>query len=441
MTIFRATVLDTPDDPFRGGQLRAEQDCGLLVVSGGITERGPFPEVRARHPDEPVRHLMGGLLLPGFVDTHVHYPQVRVIGELGRPLLEWLDRCALPEEGRLADHGYAAMIAREFISGLVRAGTTTALAFGAHFAPAVEALFTEAARVGVRLTAGLVVSDRLLPDTLLTSPQRAYREGLSLAGRWHGVGRARYCVTPRFSLSCSRALLDSCGELLRAVPGAWFSSHLNENHEEIAAVRTLWGLPDYLATYEAAGLVGPASVFAHDVHPTTTELVRLAACGASVAHCPSSNFALGSGLFPLARHAEHGVRVSLGSDVGAGTGFGLLKEGLAANFMQQLLGAHGVRLDPTRLLYLATRAGADVLGLGDQVGDLGVGRRFDAQWLRPPAGSTLDVTLRNATGPEDALAKLFAQGGPADVRSVWIDAEQVWPADRTPDAGEFLTVP
>lgn len=441
MTIYRATVLDTPEDPFRGGLLRAEQDAGLLVVDGAIVERGPYAGVRARHQDDEVVHLGDGVLLPGFVDTHVHFPQVRIIGELGLPLLDWLDQCALPEEQRLADPPYARQVASEFVAGLVRAGTTSALVFGSHFAPAVDALFAEAARVGVRITAGLVVSDRRLPDPLLTTPERALAEGRALAQRWHGAGHARYAVTPRFTLSCTPALLESCAALLAETPGALFTTHLNENHAEIAAVKELSGAHDYLATYERPGLVGLRSVFAHDVHPSISEAERLGASGACVAHCPSSNLALGSGLFPLARHLEHGVRVALGSDVGAGVGFSLFKEGLLASLVQQVLGAHGVRLDPTRLLWLATRAGADALGLdavGDNpVGDLGVGRRFDAQWVRPEPGSTLATTLRHATSPEDALAKLFAQAAPGDVRRVWVDGDLVHSADVHGDVVQY----
>jgi guanine deaminase len=425
VTLYRATVLDTPDDPFAGGVLRAETDGGVLVRDGAVADRGAWPELRARHPDEDVADLSGGLLLPGFVDTHVHFPQVRAVGGLGMPLLDWLERCALPEEARLADAGYAAGVATDFVSGLAEAGTTTALVFGAHFAPAVDALFAEAHRVGLRVTSGLVVSDRLLREDLLTTPERAHAEGLELARRWHGVGRNRYAVTPRFSLSCSDALLDSCGALLREVPGALFTSHVNENALEIATVEDLFPGSVYVGTYDRHGLVGPASVLAHNVHPTDDELDLLARRGAAVAHCPTSNAALGSGIFSLRRHREAGVRVALGSDVGAGTGFCLLKEGLQAYFLQQLLGEGGERLTPAHLLHLATGAGAAALGLADTVGDLSVGKRFDAVLLRPRPGCTLDVALRTAAGPEDALARAFALASPADIGTVWVDGDPV----------------
>lgn len=424
MTIYRARVLDTPDDPFSGGSLRAEEDVALVVLDGVITARGPFPGLRAAHPDDEVVDLRTGWLLPGFVDTHVHFPQVRVIGGLGRPLLEWLDHRALPEEARLADRGYAAGVAEDFVSGLARAGTTSALVFGSHYATAVDELFGAAERVGLRVTSGLVVSDRLLREDLLTTPRRAFEEGLALALRWRGVGHLRYAVTPRFSLSCTDELLASCRDLLDAVDGAFLTSHINENVREIATVTELFGCATYLESYSRHGLVIDRSVFAHDVHPAEVELAELARQGAAVAHCPTSNAALGSGAFPLARHLAHGVGVALGSDVGAGTGFSLLKEGLQAYFVQQLLGEQGHPLTAAHLLHLATAAGARALRL-DEVGHLGVGQRFDAQWLRPASGSTLEVCLRHAAGPEDALAQIFALGGTHDVARVWVDGREL----------------
>jgi guanine deaminase len=424
MTLYRAQVMDTPDDPFRGGSLRADADAGLLVADGIIAERGAYADLRRQHRDETVVDLRPGLLLPGLIDTHVHYPQMRAIGALGMPLLEWLDRCALPEEARLADVEYAREVAGEFIASLVDSGTTTALVFGSHFAPAVDVLFEKATERGLRITGGLVVGDRMLRPELHTTAQRAYDEGRALARRWHQSGRIRYAVTPRFSLSCTDELLESCSALHNETAGCWFTSHINENPVEIAKVRELFGC-SYLDSYDRHGLVGPNSVLAHNVHPTDTELKLLAARNASVAHCPTSNAALGSGLFPLDRHLSCGVRVALGSDVGAGTGFSLFKEGLQAYFLQRLRGPEGVPLTSAHLLYLATSAGADALGLGEQIGDLGVGKRFDAVWLDPPPGTALAIGLRNADGASDALAKAFALATTHDLRGVWVDGERV----------------
>ncbi|MEU8222633.1 guanine deaminase [Kribbella sp. NPDC048915] len=422
MTLYRGTFIDTPENPFDGAGLRVDADAGLLVEDGVIVARGPFAEIRRAHPAVQVVDLRDGVVLPGFVDTHVHFPQIRAVGGLGLPLLEWLDRYALPEEARMADVEYAGGVANEFVRGLAAAGTTSALVFGAHYSGAVDALFDAASKTGLRIASGLVLSDRLLRPELLTTPVRAYAESLALANRWHNVGRNRYAVTPRFSLSCTDELLATCKDLMDAVPGALFTSHVNENEAEIASVSDLFGGCDYVTTYDRHGLVDRRTVLAHNVHPTDVELKTLATSGATVAHCPTSNAALGSGLFPLTRHLQFGVRVALGSDVGAGTGFSLLKEGLQAYFCQQLLGDQGRPLTAAHLLYLATKAGADALDL-PEVGHLSVGQQFDAQLLRPAEGSPLAVAITHAEDTDEALARIFTLGTPADVQAVWIDGE------------------
>jgi guanine deaminase len=211
----------------------------------------------------------------------------------------------------------------------------------------------------------------------------------------------------------------------------WATSHLNETPEEIEAVRARFpGAPDYLATYEAAGLVGPRSVFAHDVHPTEGELARLAAAGAAVAHCPTSNHALGAGLFPLARHRRAGVRVALGTDVGAGASLSVCGEATAAYAGQMLLGAQGVPLGGAHLLWWATAAGAAALGLDDRVGDLRPGREADLVALRPPPGSTLEAALAHARDLPSALATLLALAREDAVEATWVAGVPVWERPR-----------
>jgi guanine deaminase len=232
-------------------------------------------------------------------------------------------------------------------------------------------------------------------------------------------------VTPRFALSASEVMLEVCRELL-AVDGTYFTTHINENGAEVDQVAAFFPeRRNYLDTYAHHELVTERSVFAHNVHPTEHELEVLATSGATVAHCPTSNAALGSGLFPLRRHVQHGVAVSLGSDVGGGTGFSLIKEGLQAYFAQRLLGPEGYPLSPVHLLHLATHAGARALGLADSVGDLSVGKQFDAVWLRPQSGTTLDTVLAHASDPGDALAKIFTLGTPADVAGVWVAGQDI----------------
>jgi guanine deaminase len=403
--IVRAHVMHTPRDPFREeGALEAFDDGAVAFEDGRILATGSFAAVRRAHPEAAVLDSRGALLLPGLIDTHVHYPQLAVVGAMGLELLEWLERRALPEEARLADPDYARRVARDFVTGLAAAGTTTALVFGSHFPDAQEALFAEAERVGLRITSGLVVSDRNLLPALELSPEAAYEASRRLLERWHDRGRLRYAITPRFSGSCSEAMLESCGALGGDLP---VTTHINENPAEVREVAELfpWSR-DYLETYERFGLVRRGAVLAHDVHVTDDELRRLGAGRASVAHCPASNACLGSGTFPMRRHLEHGVPFALGTDVGAGTGLSLLKEGLMAYQVQRLL-PDGAPLRPEQLLYLATKGGAEALGMTDSVGDLGPGKNADFVLLRPPPEGTLDVVMRQADSPERLLGAVF----------------------------------
>jgi guanine deaminase len=407
-TLVRARLLHTPRDPFtEDDALECFDDGGLAFSGGRILASGAFGDVAAEHPEAEVVDARDAYLLPGFVDSHVHWPQLGVVGTMGLELLEWLKARTLPQEARLADPDYAAALARDFVRGLAANGTTTALVFGAHFPEAQELLFAEAERSGLRIASGLVVSDRDLLPELRRTPDAAYDAGLELAQRWHGRGRLRYAVTPRFSISCSEHMLESCGALASELDGALVTSHVNESADEVQAVADWfpWAR-DYLETYERHGLVGAATVLAHDVHVSDGELARLAAARASVAHCPSSNAFLGSGIFPMSRHLDHGVRFALGTDVGAGTGLSLLKEGLMA-YQAQMLAPHGVRLGPAHLLWLATRAGAVALGLGESVGDLSPGRDADFVLLRPPAGGTLEATLARSESPDEVLGALI----------------------------------
>ncbi len=407
-------------------RLEAAGDGGLYLEGGRIADAGPFAEVHGRHPEAPVRWLEGGLLLPGFVDAHVHYPQTTAIGALGLELLDWLERVTLPTEARFADPEYARRQARLFLRSLIRNGTTRALVFGSHFASAQAALFEEAAALGFPLTSGLATGDRNLRSELHTTPERAYEENRALIERFHGKNGLRYAVTPRFALAASEALLEVSGALLRERPDLHFQTHLNENPREIAAVARLFpAARDYLDVYDRFGLVGPRAVFAHDVHPNPRELERLAAAAAWVAHCPGSNAFLGSGPFPMRTHLEAGARFALGSDVGAGTRFSLLGEAMDA-YKTQRLREGGVHLPAAALLWLATRAGAAALGQADKAGGLEAGMSADLVWLRPVPGSTFEAVLAHAESAEHALGAAFALAREDAVAAVWIRGRLVF---------------
>ena len=427
--LFRASLLHTPSNPFRDAKaLVSHEDGGLLVHNGRIVASGDYETVRASHPEATVIDWRGGFLLPGFIDTHIHYPQLRIIGGLGLTLLDWLEQVALPEEARMADVTYAAETARGFVRALASHGTTTALVFGAHFAAATAALFDEAGSSGLRVVSGLVVSDRLLRPELHQSPDAAYRNSRELIQRFHSRGRLLYAVTPRFALSTSEAMLEVCQTLLKEHDGLRFQTHINENEAEVAEVGRLFPWAgDYLAVYERYGMGGQRAVMAHNVQPTDSELERLAQAGTSIAHCPCSNAALGSRIFPLRRHLDAGVHFALGTDVGGGTGFGLLKEGLQANLMQRVT-PDGVMLAPAHLLYLATLAGATALGLDAEIGDFGAGKAADFVYLRPQEGSVLASVLRRAENLEQALAAIFTLGGSDSVQEVRVEGSVVYRA-------------
>ena len=426
MKLLRAHILHTPKDPFEvPDALVSFEDGALIVQDDVIVAVGAYDELAGRYPDAEIVDERGAFVLPGLVDTHVHFPQVPVLGGMGLRLLEWLDTRTLPEEMKFADAEYAREQARIFLKLLAKNGTTTALVFGAHFKDAVDALFAEASASGLRITTGLVVGDRLLKDALHTTPERAYQENRELIERWHDCGRLRYAVTPRFSLSCTNDLLAVCGKLLTEHPDVFFTSHINEQLEEIDTVLELFpAAQSYLETYTTHGLVGERSVFAHNVHVTDDELSALAQSGSSVAHCPSSNMFIGSGLFSLRRHLDAGVKVALGSDVGGGTGFSLFKEGLNA-YQVQMLQADGLRLSAAQLLYLATLGGAKALGLAGQIGDFSPGKQADFVMLRPAANSTLEATLQAQSQASNKLAAVFTLAREDSVQDVWVAGKSV----------------
>jgi len=424
--LLRATIFHTPQNPFKTDQaLECFADGALVIRSGRIAACGDYAELRSTFPDTPVRNLRGGYLIPGLIDTHVHFPQLRILGGLDRQLLDWLEHVALPEEARMADLAYAQNTATRFIHALASHGTTTALVFGSHFAPATAALFDAAENSGLRVVSGMVLSDRMLRPELHQTATQAHAACIKLIRRYHGQGRLHFAVTPRFALSTSEAILEVCQTLLEEHSGLRFQTHINENLQEIHEVARLfpWAT-DYLAVYERYGLVRPGSVMAHNIHTTTSELERLASSRASVAHCPCSNALLGSGLFPLRRHVDRGVHCALGSDVGGGAGFGMLKEALQAYSLQRLM-PEGMLLTPAHMLYLATRAGAEALQLEHETGDFTIGKSADFVYLRPPPASVLEGVLEQAESPNRILAALFTLAGAESIAEVHVGGNRI----------------
>jgi guanine deaminase len=364
-----------------------------------------------------VEDLSGRLLCPGFVDAHIHFPQIDMIAAFSGQLLDWLEEKTFPAERAFADRAHAAEAAEAFLDELLRNGTTTALVFGSVHRVSVEALFEAAHARGMRLIAGKSLMDGG-PGGLRDTAERGRADDEALIAAWSRRGRLGYAVTPRFALSSSPAQLIAAAETLRAHPHVWMQTHLAENPIEVEAVRQAWPeAVDYLDVYERHGLVGPRSVFAHCVHCTDRSLRRMAEAGAAIAHCPTSNLFLGSGLFDLKRAQAHGVNVALGTDVGAGTSFSILTTVARACDIAQLKGSP---LDPLRAFYLATLGGAKALGLADRIGSFALGREADFIALDPAATPLLARRLKGVTDIRELLFALMVLGDDRAVAGTWI---------------------
>jgi len=388
---------------------------GIVVIRDGVIERvGPASEA----PGLEAAHYPGCLIAPGFIDAHVHYVQTEMIGTPGGRLLDWLKKGPYEAEQRFKDRAHADRVAGVFFDELLKNGTTSAMVFCATYPQSVDALFEEASRRNVRVIAGKTWMDRNAPDALLDTAQSAYDDSEELYARWHGKGRAGYAITPRFAPTSSEAQLDAAGALLRERPDAWVQTHISENAREVRWVHDLFpDRKDYLDVYAHHGLLGKRTLLAHGVHLNHAEFVRCASSGAALAHCPTSNLFLGSGLLDLAGALDAGVRVGLGTDVGAGTSFSLLRTLDEASKVAQLRGAP---LDPATGFWLATRGGAAALDLDDKVGALEPGLEADLVVLDPRATPLLALRTERADSIEDILFALMTLGDDRAVRATYV---------------------
>lgn len=395
-TAIHADLLDFtadpgPDDPAACG-VRWRADHWLLIGDDG--------RIVAVQPDAPgddwqrIDHR-GRLLLPGFIDSHVHAPQLDVIASWGTQLLDWLQTYTFPAEARLADGAEAARCASGFLDALLAHGTTAAAVFATVHAGSADALFDAARARGMRVLTGKVLMDRHAPPDLRDDVDTALAECRALVRRWHGRGRLAYAVTPRFAATSSDAQLAMAGRLLAETPGAYLQTHVAENVEEVRWVRQLF--PDarsYLDVYARHGLLGPRSVLAHGIWLDDDDRRRLAAAGAHIAFCPSSNLFLGSGLFDWRAARAAGVAVSLASDVGGGTSLSMLRT-LADGYRVQALA--GLRLSAWALLHAATRGAAQALQLDAEIGALQPGAMADLaiwDWACGPVAQRRDALAR-----------------------------------------------
>ena len=394
----------------------------LLVDNGKVVAAGDYaalwPTLAA---DTPLTDYTGKLILPGFIDPHIHYPQTDVIAAHGTQLLDWLERHTFPTEQRFADADHATEVADFFLDELLRNGTTTALVFGSVHRASIDAFFAAAQARNLRMLGGKVMMDRHCPDYLRDTPESAYADSVALIERWHGQDRLAYALTPRFAITSSDAQLAKIGELARAYPDVHIQSHLAENIHEIAWVAELfpWSR-SYLDVYDHYGLLRERAVYAHCIYLDPTDRQRMADSGAVAAFCPTSNLFLGSGLFDLNGTLAAGVRVALATDVGGGTSFSLLRTLAEAYKIGQL---RGDTLSAVHGFYLATLGNAQTLGLDAHIGNFEPGKEADFVVLDPAATALMARRSACARNLEEQLFILMMLGDDRSVAATYILGE------------------
>jgi len=426
--IFRGEILHFLADPAEvGDDISYEYfSDGVIIVKSGLVEAvGPALELLPGLPhDAAVTHFQNSLIVPGFIDCHLHYPQTEIIASYGEQLLEWLETYTFPLEREFDDAERASDVAEFFFDELMRNGTTSALVFGTVHKQSVDSFFSAARARRLRMICGKVLMDRNAPDYLTDTPESGYRESKELAKRWHGVDRLRYAVTPRFAPTCSDEQLAMAGKLLKEYPDLYLHTHLAENSSEVEWVKELF--PDrssYLDVYAHHGLLTKRSIFAHCLHLVEDDFQLLHESGAGIAFCPTSNLFLGSGLFNLAMAEDHKIKVGLATDIGAGTSFSLLQTMSDLYKIQQL---RDHRLSPFKSLYLATLGGAHTLDLDDLIGNFLPGKEADFVVLDYEATPLISRRLGRSKNLTEKLFALQMLGDDRVVKHVHIMGEETY---------------
>jgi len=416
VSAFRASLLHFLADPLDGGDGAYEYfDDGLLVLVDGIVEAAGDAArlLPTLPPDAATVDHRGKLIIPGFIDTHVHYPQTDIIAADGEQLLDWLTRYTYPTERRFADPDHAREVADFFLTELLRNGTTTAAVFATVHPQSVDAFFEATRARGARMICGKCMMDRHCPDYLRDTAESSYEESQALIERWHGRDRLLYAVTPRFAPTSTERQLELAGRLLDEHPGVYLQTHVAENRAEVAWVKEIfpWSR-SYLDVYDRFGLVRERAVYGHCIYLDDVDRARMASAGAAMSFCPTSNLFLGSGLFDIDAACAHGVRIGLGSDVGGGTSLSMLRTQAEAYKVVQLAGG---RLAPLSMLYHATLGGARSLYLDGRLGNFERGKEGDFLVIDLAATPLLARRIEHAA---TLAERLFAWTVLGDDRSV-----------------------
>jgi guanine deaminase len=369
------------------------------------------------------------VILPGFIDSHVHYPQTQIIGAYGEQLLDWLNNYTFIAEQQFANKGHAAEVANVFLDECLKNGVTSATVYCTVYPQSVDAFFEAAEQRNMRVQGGKITMDRFAPEALLDTPQRAYDESAALARKWHGRGRAEYVITPRFVPTSTPEQLEMVGQLAKDFPTALIQSHVSENISEVAWVKELYPeCSSYTNVYEKYGLMRERAIYGHGIHLSEEELEIFSSTGAAIAHCPTSNFFLGSGAFNVrkAKESRRPVKVGLATDLGAGTSFSMLQTLNEAYKAAQL---NGHPLSAGHAFYLATRGSAAALGLEDKVGSIAPGMEADITVLDLYSTPIISYRMKYA---KDFLEALFIQMTMGDDRAIaatYVAGKQVYTRD------------
>lgn len=414
---FRASVFHLVGDPGPDGDPSAAQvieDALLLVSDGRVAGLGEYVKLMPTlAPGTPVADLRGKWILPGFVDTHIHYAQTDVIASPGEQLLEWLERYTFPEEGRFGDPAHAATVAGFFLDELLRNGTTTAMVFPTVHKASVDALFAAAEARGMRLITGKCLMDRNCPEFLRDTAESGDADSRELIARWHGRGRLSYAITPRFAATSTERQLECAGRLYQEHAGLYVQSHVAENRAEVRWIAELFpSSRSYLDVYDRFGLLGPRAMYAHCIHLDDVDRARMAETGTAISFCPTSNLFLGSGLFDRAAAHRHGIDVSLGTDVGGGTSFSMFR---TLHEAYKVLQMGGRTLGVFDAFHLATLGGAKALHLDHCIGNLVPGKEADFVVVDPRA---TPLMARRFAHARDLAERLFVLMMLADDRAV-----------------------
>ena len=392
---------------------------GAILISGGMIEAtGNYAELAAKAPEAEVVDHRPHLLLPGFIDTHIHFPQVQVIASWGAQLLDWLNGYTFPAEVEYADPAHATRMAAAFYDQLIAHGTTSAAAFCSVHKTSAQAFFDEALRRDMRMIGGKVMMDRNAPEGLTDTAQSGHDDSKALISEYHGKGRGLYAITPRFAITSTPAQLEAAGALAADHPDCYIQTHLSENRDEIAFTKSLYpDAPDYLGVYEHYGLLSGKSLLGHSIHLEPREIDVLAETGAHPVFCPTSNLFLGSGLFDDAGLRARGISNAIATDVGAGTSYSMLA---TLNEAYKVLQLQGQKLHPLAAFHWITRGNACVLGLEDRIGTLDAGTEADIVVLNPAATEAMALRAEKARSLSEELFILQIMGDDRAVDAVYV---------------------